>query len=72
MVTSKGWGMEQYNNNPVIQPVESIRWYFKEYDVRSVESGTLYLMWGSHKLYLGKSTHSIYQIHMELLCNLKV
>ena len=62
----------EWDNISLSQPVESVHWYLKNMISDQLLSETLYLMIGQHKLYLGKSTHSSYQIHMELLCNLKV
>ena len=69
LVTSKG---RKLNHILVIQPVENMRWYLMNMMSDQLASETLLQMIGRHKLYLGKSTHSSYQIHMELLCNLKV
>ena len=65
--TSNKWG--QSNHISVIEPVENMRWFLMNMMSVRLSSDTLWLMTGRHKLYLGMSTHSSYQIHMELLCN---
>ena len=69
LVTSKGGKL---NHISVIQPFENMRWYLMNMMSDQLASETLLLMIGWHELYIGKSTHSSYQIHMELLCNLNV